>query len=140
MSNDRVSLVEAESVVQGVLDQIYAAWADNDADAFVAPYAEAATAILPGAHLRGREAIRTTMANLFAGVLKGSSAGHEVQSVRFVGAGVAIVISKGAMLLAGQTEPDPENRALETWVLSLENGAWRVQAFHNCPEQGTGAE
>ncbi len=33
-------------------------------------------------------------------------------------------------------EPGAASRALETWVLSRQDGAWRVQAFHNCPEQG----
>jgi hypothetical protein len=32
-------------------------------------------------------------------------------------------------------QPDDASRALETWVLSRQDGAWRVQAFRNCPEQ-----
>ncbi|MFI6489909.1 hypothetical protein [Streptomyces sp. NPDC050564] len=28
----------------------------------------------------------------------------------------------------------PENRALDSWVLSEQDGAWRVRGFHNCPE------
>jgi uncharacterized protein (TIGR02246 family) len=108
--------------------------ANNDADALVAPYAATATAVLPGTYLPDRQAIRATMATLFAAELNGSKGVHQVQSVRFVGADLAIVISKGAMLLAGQTEPDAANRALETWVLSNHDGAWRVQAFHNCPD------
>lgn len=134
MTSNNPSLVEADRQVVAVLDEVYAAWADNDADAFVAPYAETATAVLPGTYLPDRQAIRATMATLFAGELNGSKGVHEVQTIRFAGADVAIVISKGAMLLAGQTEPDAANRALETWVLSRQNGTWRVQAFHNCPE------
>lgn len=78
------------------------------------------------------------MAAVFAGALKGSSAVHEVQSIRFLGVDVAIVISKGAVLMAGQTEPAAEGRALETWVLSRQDGTWRVEAFHNCPEKAAG--
>jgi uncharacterized protein (TIGR02246 family) len=44
------------------------------------------------------------------------------------------VIGKGAVILAGETEPRSENRALDTWVLSQQDGTWRVEAFHNCPE------
>jgi uncharacterized protein (TIGR02246 family) len=131
---------DADRAVRAVLDSIYAAWADNDADAFVAPYAENATAVLPGAYLPGRKAIKDTMATLFAGELKGSSARHEVQDVRFVGADAAVVISKGAVLLADQSTPDPANRALETWVLARQDGDWRVQAFHNCPERAAVAD
>jgi uncharacterized protein (TIGR02246 family) len=134
MTVDNPSLVQPGRAVCAVLDEVYAAWAEGDADAFVVPYAETATAILPGAYLPGREAIRAAMAALFAGELKGSKAVHEVQSIRFVDADVAIVISKGAVLLADQIEPDATNQALETWVLSKQGGAWQVQAFHNCPQ------
>ncbi|MFC4049005.1 SgcJ/EcaC family oxidoreductase [Actinomadura syzygii] len=121
-----------ERQVLAVLDEVYAAWAANDADAFVAPYAEAATATLPGAYLPDREAIRATMASVFAGELKGTKAVHEVQNVRFVGADAALVFSKGAVVPSGAAEPDPASRSLETWVLSRWDGAWRVEAFHNC--------
>jgi uncharacterized protein (TIGR02246 family) len=127
------TLLQEESAVRSVLDRIYAAWADNDANAFVAPYAPEATATLPGASLRNREAIRATMAALFAQELKGSRAAHSVESVRFLGADVAIVRSKGAIILAGQCDPAPASWALETWVLSRTTGSWRVEAFHNCP-------
>jgi uncharacterized protein (TIGR02246 family) len=133
VTSDNVTPVKDDSVLSAVLDEIYAAWADNDADAFVAPYAERATAVLPGTYLRSRDAIRTTMADLFAGPLKGSRAKHEVQSVRFVGADAAILISRGGIIPAGQTEPDAESMSLDTWVLSKQDGTWRVEAFHNCP-------
>jgi uncharacterized protein (TIGR02246 family) len=126
---------DADRQVREVLRQVYAAWEANDADAFAAPYAETATATLPGAYLPGRQAIRDTMAALFAGELNGSRAIYEVREIRFVTGDVAIAASKGAVLLAGQAEPDAASRALETWVLSRQGGAWRVQAFHNCPEQ-----
>jgi uncharacterized protein (TIGR02246 family) len=132
VTSDNVTPVKEDSVVRAVLDEIYAAWADNDADAFVAPYAERATAVLPGTYLRNRDAIHATMAEVFAGPLKGSRASHEVQSVRFVGADAAIVISQGAIIPAGQTEPDAETSSLDTWVLSRQDGTWRVEAFHNC--------
>ncbi|WP_369249172.1 SgcJ/EcaC family oxidoreductase [Streptomyces sp. R41] len=125
---------DAERAVLAVLDGVYTAWAANDPDAFVADYAADATALLPGTHLRDKEEIRAAMAAAFAGPLKGSRAVHDVQSVRFPGPGTALVISKGAILLAGETEPRSENRALDSWVLSEQDGAWRVQGFHNCPE------
>jgi uncharacterized protein (TIGR02246 family) len=125
----------ADRQVREVLKEVYAAWEANDADAFAKPYAESATATLPGIYLSGRQAIRGTMATLFAGELKGSRAIYEVRKIRFVAADAAIVTSEGAVLLAGQAEPDAASRALETWVLSRQDGAWRVQAFHNCPER-----
>jgi uncharacterized protein (TIGR02246 family) len=125
--------ISDDSAIRRALDAVYAAWAGNDADAFVLPYADDATAILPGSYLADKEAIRATMAAVFAGPLKGSRATHEVQSVRFPGPGTAIVISQGAVLYAGQTEPAPQTQSRETWVLAKQDGNWLVEAFHNCP-------
>jgi uncharacterized protein (TIGR02246 family) len=134
MTSSDSSRTERGSAVRAVLDEIYTAWADNDADAFVAPYAEDATATLPGTHLEGREAVRAAMAEVFAGPLKGSRGIHEVHDIRFPVAGTAVVTGRAAIVLAGESEPRGENRALDTWVLCEQEGAWRVQAFHNCPQ------
>jgi uncharacterized protein (TIGR02246 family) len=123
-----------ELAVRAVLDAVYTAWADNDADAFVAPYARDATAVHTGTVMPNRDAVRATMAAGFAGALKGSEGIHEVQSVRFVGSDTALVLSRGAIRFAGQDEPDAASRTLDGWVLCHRNGSWRVEAFHNCPE------
>ena len=52
----------------------------------------------------------------------------------WLGADTAVVLSKGAILFAEQAEPAPESRTLDGWVLCKHDGAWRVEAFHNCPE------
>lgn len=104
---------DADRQVRDVPGQLYAAWDANDANAFAGPYAETATATLPGMYLSGRQAIRDTMAALFAGELKGSRAIYEVREIRFVAADAAIVTGRGAVLLVGQAEPDAASRALE---------------------------
>ena len=125
-----------ERAVRAVLDGVYAAWAANDADAFVASYSPHATAALPGTFLRDRAAIHATMKALFNGALKGSRAIHEVQSVRFPRPDLALVINRGAAVLAGQAKPADDGWSSETWVLSKSSGAWQVEAFHNSPVKG----
>jgi uncharacterized protein (TIGR02246 family) len=134
MTATKLISTKDESAVRAVLDAVYAAWADNDADAFVAPYAAAATAVHSGTVMEDRDAIRATMATVFDGPLKGSRGIHDVQRIRFVGADTAIVLSKGAILFAAQSEPAAESRTLDGWVLCKQDGTWRVEAFHNCPE------
>ena len=53
---------DADCQVREVLEEVYAAWDANDAEAFARPYAESATATLPGIYLSGRQAIHGTMA------------------------------------------------------------------------------
>lgn len=134
MTATELIATEDARAVQAVLDEVYAAWANNDPDAFVAPYAADATAVHTGVHMPDRDAIRATIAAVFAGELKGSRGIHEVQSIRFVGRDTALVLSKGSILFAGQSEPAPESRTLDGWVLSKHDGPWRVAAFHNCAE------
>jgi len=123
-----------ENAVRALLDGVYAAWAANDADAFVAEYAPHANAVHSGYYMENRDAIRATIAYEFAGRLKDSRAVHEVQSVRFIGTDAAIVLSKASIVFAGQSEPAPESRTLDTWVLSKQDAAWNVERFHNCAE------
>jgi len=102
MTSDAVNTSDDRAVAE-VLDEVYAAWASGDADAFVTPYTEHATAVLPGSYLQGKDTIRSTMAAGFAGPLHGSRGVHQVQSIRFPSADTAIVISKGGIVYAGQT-------------------------------------
>jgi uncharacterized protein (TIGR02246 family) len=133
MTATKLISTKDESAVHAVLDAVYAG-AENDADAFVAPYAADATAVHSGTAMEDRDAIRATMATVFDGPLKGSRGIHDVQRIRFVGADTAIVLSKGAILFAAQTEPAAESRTPDGWVLCKQDGTWRVEAFHNCPE------
>jgi uncharacterized protein (TIGR02246 family) len=134
MTATELIATEDASAVRAVLNEIYAAWADNDPDAFVARYAADATAVHTGVYMPNRDAIRATIAAMFAGELKGSKGVHEVQSIRFVGTDTAIVLSKGAIVLAGQDEAASESRTIDGWVLCRHDGAWRVEAFHNCAQ------
>jgi uncharacterized protein (TIGR02246 family) len=119
--------------VLAVLDSIYEAWADNDADAFVASYTQDATSILPGSYSAGRTATRDRMAAAFAGPLKGSQVRDEVQSVRHLGAEAAIVVSRSAVVMAGETEPPEDRWVIATWTLTRQNDRWLLAAYHNCP-------
>jgi len=119
--------------VLAVIDSLYQAWADNDADAFVASYTEDATSILPGDYNASRAAVRDRMAAGFAGPLKGSQVRDEVQSVRHLGADAAIVVSRSAVLMAGETEAPDDRWVMATWTLTRRNGRWLLAAYHNCP-------
>jgi uncharacterized protein (TIGR02246 family) len=134
MTTASLILTQDEVAVRAVLAAVYAAWADNDADAFVAPYMPGATAVHSGTVMEDRNAIRVTMATMFDGPLKGSKGLHEVKRIRFAAPDIAIVLSTGAILFDGQAEPAVESRTLDGWVLCKHDGDWRVEAFHNCPE------
>jgi uncharacterized protein (TIGR02246 family) len=126
------STAEAAQVEQ-VLSDVYKAWAENDADAFVAPYTDDATAILPGSYRKGKENIRASMAAGFAGPLKGSSTVNQTLDVRLFGPDTAVVTSESGILMAGESEVPAQRMVLATWVLTKRDGKWLVNSYHNSP-------
>lgn len=133
MTSSNATSVQDSKAVRSVLDEVYAALADNDADAFVASYSDEAVATFSGRRQPSREAICTTMANGFAGQLSGSRGIIEIDSIRFISADAAIALSRSALLFPGETEVPTERWVWETWTLSSQNGKWLVQAYHSCP-------
>ena len=119
--------------VRQVIDELYAAWAANDADAIAALYVDDGTVVRPGSYQRDREAIRENMAGAFAGPFRGSRVLEEPQDVRLVTDDVAVVIGVAGVLMADETDLPADRRRRATWVLVRKDGAWHIAAYHNCP-------
>jgi uncharacterized protein (TIGR02246 family) len=119
--------------IRTLFTEVYAAWADNDADAFVTHYRDDATVVMPGVRHIGRSAIRDSMAAAFQGPLKGSRAVDEPVDFRVVGDDTAIVISKAGILMAGETEVPAERMVTATWALTRQDGQWQIAAYANAP-------
>ena len=122
-----------EAAIQAVLDASYKAWAAGDAEGMVADYAPDATAIMPGSLRDGREVIRESMAEAFAGPLQGSSTVNRRLSVRFLGADTAIVVTESGIQFAGQAGVPDAGKVNATWVFSRSGGRWLIAAYHNSP-------
>jgi uncharacterized protein (TIGR02246 family) len=124
-----------DAAVRALLDRIYAAFAANDADVYADAYAEPAVAVMPGAYPNGRVALQSAMRQLFAGPLAGATGEFDVQSIRYLGTDVAVVISRARVLLADQSDAAAVEPWLDTWVISRVSGTWQVESFHSCPER-----
>ena len=122
-----------EAAIQAVLVDSYKAWEAGDADGMVASYAADATAIMTGSLRGSRDVIRESMAQAFAGPLKGSSTWNKQLSLRFVGEDAAIVVSESGILFAGETEVPDMRKVNATWVFGKRDGQWLIAAYHNSP-------
>ena len=130
MSHNRA---EDEVAINAMLNEMYQAWAANDADGFVKYYSDDATAILPGSLRGSRKAIRDSMAAGFDGPLKGSSTVDRQLSLRFVGEDAAIAVSEGGILFAGEDAVLEARKIHATWVFEKQDDQWMVAAYHNSP-------
>jgi uncharacterized protein (TIGR02246 family) len=122
-----------EAAIQAVLVDSYKAWEAGDADGMVADYSADATAIMPGSLRGSRDVIRESMAQAFAGPLKGSSTWNKQLSLRFLGEDAAIVVSESGILFAGETEVPDARKVNATWVFARRDGQWLIAAYHNSP-------
>jgi uncharacterized protein (TIGR02246 family) len=121
-----------EQQVHAVLRTAYEAWGAGDADAFAALYTADATSALPGSLRRGRVEIREYMAAAFAGPLRGSTVDDTPVSTRFPTPDTAVVVSEGAVRLAGETEVPAQRWVRASWLLVRVEGRWLISAYHNC--------
>ena len=119
--------------IRVLFSEMYAGWAENDADAFVRAYRDDATVVMPGVRHLGKSAIRDSMAAGFQGPLKGSSATDEPLDYRLVGEDTAIVISRAGILMAGESAVPAEREVNATWVLTKDDGEWWIAAYANAP-------
>jgi uncharacterized protein (TIGR02246 family) len=122
-----------EKAVREVLGRLYAAWADNDADAFAALYTDDATVVMPGVLNQGRAKVREHMAAGFEGPLKGTRAVDEPLEIRIIDGSTAIVVSRAGILMAGERDLTAEHERLATWVLCQQDGQWLIAAYANAP-------
>jgi uncharacterized protein (TIGR02246 family) len=128
------NMTDNDEAVREILRGTVSAWKDNDPDAFADLYAKDATVTLAnGTYLRGRDEIRAYIAAGFAGPLRGTIGTEEPESIRLLGDDAAVVISQSGFLLPGETAPAADRSRRATWVLSRRSGAWKVEAYANCP-------
>lgn len=124
---------EATDEIRSLFGEIYAAWAENDADAFVASYRDDATVVMPRTYHRDKGEIRGSMAAGFQGPLKGSRAVDEPLNIRVIGDHTAIVVSRAGILMVGEAQLPVDREVIATWVLVREDGRWLVASYANAP-------
>jgi uncharacterized protein (TIGR02246 family) len=122
------------TAVAGVPGKIIAAWAKHDAAAFAATFAADGTMILPGRYRKGVEDIQAFMKAAFAGPYRNTQVTGEVVDLRFYGEDTAILITKGGVLEAGESEVPEERSIRATWVVVRQDGQWRLAAYQNTPK------
>jgi len=86
--------------IEALFDGLKQAWTDNDAAAYGACFtADSDYVSYDGTRAIGRAAMQDAHEQLFRGVLAGSALVGELESIRYVSPGVAIVHGTGSVLM-----------------------------------------
>jgi uncharacterized protein (TIGR02246 family) len=120
------------------------AWNRGDAAGYASLFTDDADfAAWNGSHGHSRQAIEGAHRRLFDGPLAGSrivlvdddAESARPESLRFIRPDVAIMVTPGVVVLAGQSATGPDHESAQTFVLIKNGGHWRVTAFHNSRQQ-----
>ncbi|OLB81268.1 MAG: DUF4440 domain-containing protein [Actinobacteria bacterium 13_2_20CM_2_71_6] len=125
-----------EGAVLTVPLRIRAAWDRNDADAFADVFTDEGSMLVGDNQLTSRDQIRSYMTGAFAGPFQGSRLVDEPVDIRLLTDHVALAVTEGGVVYAGETEPSPDRMARSTWVASRRGGDWRLVSYQSSPVTG----
>jgi uncharacterized protein (TIGR02246 family) len=129
--------VAREKAVLTVPMRIQAAWAANNADMFADVFADNGSLLMRDTQLKGREEIRSYMAHGFRGPFKGARVNGWPIAVNFLTDEVAMVITEGGIIMAGDTDIAAENLIRATWVIGRRPvGRLRLFSHQSSPIKG----
>jgi len=113
-----------------------AAWDHNDADAFAAVFVDEGSMLAGDNQLTSRDQIRSYLTEAFAGPLQGSRLADRPVDIRLLTDDVALAVTEGGVLYAGETEPAEDRRTRSTWVAARRDGDWRLVSYQTSPVTG----
>lgn len=125
-----------EGAIRALLAKLAESWDRSDAAAYGTGFTGDADYItFDGTHLKGREAVVRSHADLFEffnTVFGESRLLAESSSIRFLTPDVALVHATGAVLFPWQKEAAADRRSINTSVVVRgPDGSWLVAAFQN---------
>ena len=119
--------------IASLTQKVIAAWAYHDANGFAELFTENGTMILAGVYKNGREEIRDYLTESFQGSYKGTQVTGKPLSIRSLGLDAAVLISRGGVLEAGESEVSASAAVRASWVVVRQDREWRLAAYQNTP-------
>lgn len=127
---------EEEAAIRANVTQMEAGWNAHDGRAFTAPFAaDADYVVVNGMHIKGKDAIEKGHVGIFTTVYKDSRNAATIKSVRFLRKDVAVVHVEWNLEFRTSDGKTQKGRALNTMIMTKENGKWSIAAFQNTPIQ-----
>ena len=124
-----------ETAIKQLVQQVQDGWNAHDGAAFAAPFAaDADYVVVNGTKVKGRDEIEKGHTRIFTTIYKDSRNIATVKGVRFLRPDVAVVHIEWNLehSAGGERRTD---RAINSWVVTKDNGKWSIASFQNTPIQ-----
>jgi uncharacterized protein (TIGR02246 family) len=121
-----------EAEITALFDRLLRAWTDNDAAAYGDCFTEEADYVsYDGTRAAGRLPVQQAHDRLFRGVLAGSALVGDIESIRHVRPGVAVVHGTASVLMPWRSRLPRRRLSRQTLVAVETATGWRFTALHN---------
>lgn len=120
------------AAVTELFERLGATWDAADATAYAdcfTPDADYVTFV--GTHVHGRRQIADNHEALWSNFQKNTRLHQVIDSIRFLTADVAVLVTRGAILQPRQTAPKRGDWKVQTLVAQRTETGWRFAAFQN---------
>jgi uncharacterized protein (TIGR02246 family) len=127
---------EDEKAVLTVPMRIQTAWARNDADMFADLFTDNGSLLMQDNQLTSRADIHAYMSAGFSGPLAGAKVKGWPISITFLTDKVAMIITEGGIIMAGEDSIAPERKIRATWIVTRESGRLQLVSHQSSPIAG----
>ncbi|WP_410820472.1 SgcJ/EcaC family oxidoreductase [Micromonospora sp. 050-3] len=118
--------------LRDLFSRLMQAWTDNDAVAYGACFTEDSDYVsYDGTHAVGRLDMQHAHDRLFRGVLAGSALVGDIESIRHIGPGVAIIHGTASVLMPWRSKLPKRRLSRQTLVAVRTDRGWLFTALHN---------
>ena len=122
-----------DAALRQIVKDVETGWNAHDGKAFAAPFApDADYVVVNGMYIKGRDIIEKGHVGIFTTIYKDSRNAATIKSVRFLRPDVAVVHVEWNLEFKANGEAK-KSRALNTMIMTKDNGKWSIAAFHNTP-------
>lgn len=127
-----MSGADDERAIERLYAELLSAWNRGSADDFAALFARDGNTVgFDGSQLDGRDAIRSSLAAIFADHTPAAYVGT-VREVRSLAPGAALLRAVAGMVPPGEQDLN-ENLSIQSLVAVREGDEWRIALWHNTP-------
>ncbi len=124
-----------ETAIKQLVQQVQDGWNAHDGAAFSAPFAaDADYVVVNGMKIKGRDEIEMGHTRIFTTIYKDSRNIASVKGIRFLRPDVAVVHLEWSLEYGAPGEKK-NDRAMNSWVVTKDNGKWSIASFQNTPIQ-----
>jgi uncharacterized protein (TIGR02246 family) len=132
---------EDEAAIRAGVKQLETGWNAHDGKAFAVPFADDADyVVVNGMYIKGKDAIEKGHTGIFTTVYKDSRNAATIKNIRFLRKDIAVVHVEWNLELRAPDGKTQKGSALNTLIMTKENGKWSIAAFQNTPIRETKPE